>query len=123
MGLPEKRKSPRIIVDFVSVEVYTGMNDPETVIREICAVRNISETGMMFEADKLFDPGMVFRLTFAVPDSPIVIRTDAIVIHAIRKKNIEIGVQFRRLAIAEQKLLQHFINRAIAKQGAGDRPA
>jgi hypothetical protein len=115
MGTMEKRKSPRIIVDFVSVEIYhtAGRSDPE--MREICPVRNISESGMMFEADKVLDSGTILRLTFALPDSPIVIRTDAIVVHATRKKVWETGVQFKNLAIAEQKLLQHFITRFLAK--------
>lgn len=119
MGIMEKRKSVRIIVDFVSVEVYVNAPEfgREPEMREICAVRNISESGMMFEIGKPFDPGTILRLTFALPDSPIVIRTDAIVIHATKKKTYEIGVQYKSLAIAEQKLLQHFMNRAIAKKG------
>jgi hypothetical protein len=117
MGTLEKRKWPRIIVDYVSVEVYLNKSsmERESEIREICTVRNISETGMMFEITKPFEAGTMLRLTFALPDSPIIIRTDAIVIHATRKKAIELGVQFKNLALAEQKLLQHFINRALEK--------
>ncbi|MBN2038214.1 MAG: PilZ domain-containing protein [Chitinispirillaceae bacterium] len=113
----EKRKSPRIIVDFVSVEVYATADGTarETEMREICTVRNISEIGMMFESEKPFDTGTVLLLTFALPDSPIVIRTNAIVVHSSRKKLFETGVQFKNLAIAEQKLLQHFIRREIVK--------
>jgi hypothetical protein len=116
MGTIEKRKSPRIIVDFVSVEVYVNWSttERESEIREICSIRNISETGMMFEIDKPFDPGTILRLTFALPDSPIVIRTDAI-IHTTRKKTYELGVQFKNLALAEQKLLRHFLNRAMTR--------
>ena len=115
MGTLEKRKSPRIIVDLVTVEVYVnrGAINRESEIREICPVRNISESGMMFEIDKPFDPGTTLRLTFALPDTPIVIRTDAIVIHGIKKRKYELGVQFKNLSIAEQKLLQHFMNRAL----------
>jgi hypothetical protein len=117
MGTIEKRKSPRIIVDFVSVEVYVNKSatERESEIREICSIRNISETGMMFEIDKPFDPGTILRLTFALPDSPIVIRTDAIIIHTTKKKTYELGVQFKNLALAEQNLLRHFLNRAIAR--------
>jgi hypothetical protein len=115
MGTLEKRKSPRIIVDLVTVEVYVNKSaaDRESEIREICPVRNISESGMMFEIDRPFERGTILRLTYALPDSMIVIRTDAIVIHATRKRKYELGVQFKNLAIAEQKLLQHFMNRAI----------
>ncbi|MBN1130709.1 MAG: PilZ domain-containing protein [Chitinispirillaceae bacterium] len=117
MSTLDKRKSPRIIVDYVSVEIYTLASDidRETEIRDICTVRNISETGMMFESDKQFGIGAILRLTFALPESPIVIRTDAIVIHASRKKSFDIGVQYKNLALAEQKLLHHFMNRALKK--------
>lgn len=109
----EKRKSPRIIVDFVSVEVYAqALAGIASEICEICQVRNISQTGMMFEGDKAFTPGTVLRLTFALPDSPIVIRTNATVVHSLRKKGVETGVQYKDLAMAEQKLLQHFILKA-----------
>ena len=111
----EKRKSQRIIVDFVSVEVYHSIAGAEPEMREICPVRNISESGMMFEADRSIDTGTTLRLTFALPDSPIVIRTDAIVVHANKKKIWQTGVQFKNLAIAEQKLLQHFITRFLAR--------
>ena len=116
MGLIEKRKSPRIIVDFVSVEVQGHpFADAGAEPREICPVINISETGMLFESDVPFTSGTILRLTFAVPDSPIVIRTDSIVIHSLKRKVFEIGVQYKDLAIAEQKLLRHFINKALVK--------
>jgi hypothetical protein len=123
MGFLEKRKSPRIIVDFVSVEVYAATLDipRETEMREICTVRNISESGMMFESDKPFDSGSLLLLTFALPDSPIVIRTDAIVVHSSRRKSFETGVQFRNLAIVEQKLLRHFIKRTIVKEDSTEQ--
>jgi hypothetical protein len=116
MGLLEKRKSPRIIVDFVSVEVQGHPSSGSDIVpREICQVKNISESGMLFESEDPFEPGTILKLTFAVPDSPIVIRTDAIVIRSQRKRSFDIGVQYKNLAIAEQKLLQHFINKAIVQ--------
>jgi hypothetical protein len=116
MRTSDKRNSPRIIVDLVSVEIdrHTG-GDASSDFREICTVKNISETGMLFEADLLFTPGNIARLTFALPESPIVIRTNAIVVHAKKTKKFEIGVQFKDLAIAEQKLLRHFIIRHAAE--------
>jgi hypothetical protein len=112
----EKRKSPRIIVDFVSVEIHGHpFADSDAEPREICPVKNISETGMLFESEIPFDSGTILRLTFAVPDSPIVIRTDSIVIHSQKRKGFEVGVQYKDLAIAEQKLLRHFINKALIK--------
>jgi hypothetical protein len=117
MGTLEKRKAPRIIVDYVSVEVHVnaGLTVQKDEVREICTVCNISETGMMFESDRPFDAGAVLQLTFALPDSPIVIRTHAIVIHTTRKRSFHIGVQYKNLALAEQKLLRHFLNRALEK--------
>ena len=107
----EKRKSRRIVVELVSVEVYLSSSSrAELEIREICPIRNISESGMLFEAESRFNPGDRIRLTFALPDSPIAIRTDAIVIHATKKNKCYVGVQFNNLAIAEQKLLRHFVN-------------
>ena len=80
----EKRKSPRIDIDLVTVEVYLHKEavkaEPEII--EICPIRNLSESGMMFECETRFNPGDLLRLTFALPDSPLSIRTDAIVIHA-----------------------------------------
>ena len=119
MGLIEKRKSPRIIVDFVSVEVQGHPpTAPDFEPREICKVKNISETGMLFESELPFDSGTILKLTFAVPDSPIVIRTDSIVIHSQKRKGVEIGVQYKNLALAEQKLLQHFITKALGQNSS-----
>lgn len=116
MDVIEKRKTPRIIVDDVSVEVRVlPRAGSESEPHEICQVKNISEIGMLFETPMAFYPGDLLRLTFALPDSPIVIRTDAIVVHETKRKKFEIGVQFKELAIAEQKLLQHFIARATAE--------
>ncbi len=115
MESTEKRKSPRITVDLVSVEINVlPRAGSESEVEEICAAENISESGMMFEAAMPFNPGDLLRLTFALPESPIVIRTDAIVVHAMKRKKFDIGVQFKDLAIAEQKLLQHFIAKAAA---------
>jgi hypothetical protein len=112
----EKRKSPRIEIDLVTVEVYLHPTvNPELEILEICPIRNLSETGMMFESEARFNPGDLIRLTFALPDSHLSIRTDAIVIHAVKKKLFQIGVQFKNLAIAEHRLLQHIIGRAKTK--------
>jgi len=115
MNIPEKRKSPRIDVNLVTVEVYLHSTVGQDLeIREICPIKNLSVSGMMFECDTMFSPGDLLRLTFALPDSPLSIRTDAIVIHAKKGKGFETGVQFKSLAIAEQKLLSHIIARAQA---------
>ena len=111
----EKRKSPRIPVDLVTVEIYRHPSinaGPEDL--EICPIKNLSETGMMFESEVRYGPGDVLRLTFALPESPMSIRTDAIVVHSLKKKLFETGVQFKNLAIAEHNILRHVIRRAQA---------
>ena len=113
---PEKRKSPRIDIDLVTVEVYLHpLVNAEPEVLEICPIRNLSTTGMMFECEARFNPGDLLRLTFALPDSPLSIRTDAFVIHTTRKKLFETGVQFKNLAIAEHNLLRHIITRQSRK--------
>jgi hypothetical protein len=112
----EKRKTPRVTADLVTVEVYRYPSlKAEPVVIEICPIRNLSESGMMFESEARFNSGDLLRLTFALPDSPLSIRTDAIVIHATGKKQIETGVQFKNLAIAEHNLLRHIIARLQAE--------
>lgn len=112
MDRVDKRKSPRIEVDLVTVEVYLHpLEKAEPEVLEICPIKNLSETGMLFECEASFNPGDLLRLTFALPESPLYIRTDAIVIHLSKKKLFETGVQFKNLAIAEHNLLRHIINR------------
>lgn len=108
----DKRKSPRVDVDLVAVEVYRHPSEKAGLeILEICPIKNLSETGMKFECEARFNPGDLLRLTFALPESPLYIRTDAIVIHMVKKKPFEIGVQFKSLAIAEHNILRHTISR------------
>ena len=117
MGSIEKRKSPRVDINLVTVEVYLHPAvSRDSEVLEICPIKNLSESGMMFECDARFSSGDLLRLTFALPDSPLSIRTDAIVIHSKKGKVFQTGVQFKNLAIAEHKLLEHIISRAQAKQ-------
>jgi len=109
----ERRKFPRIDTD-VTVEVYTSSvqtDDPD--IAEICSVQNLSETGMRFIATHTFSPQQLLRLTFLLPDSIIIIRTDAQVIHLHRSKehSAEVGVEFTNISMAERKLIRHFIGK------------
>ena len=111
----ERRKHPRIDTD-VTVEVYTSplhMAEPE--VAEICTVINLSESGMRFHANRRFDPKKLLRLTFLLPDSIIIIRTDARVIHLQKGKTetCEIGVQFSNISLAERKLIRHFIDKIL----------
>lgn len=117
----ERRKHPRIEVD-VTVEVYASpvqMTEPEMV--EICSVINLSESGMRFMTRRRFKDGQLLRLTFLLPDSMIIIRTDAKVIHRHRKsdKNTETGVEFVTIRASDKKLIRHVVNRMLCGGGEG----
>ncbi|NLE02128.1 MAG: PilZ domain-containing protein [Fibrobacter sp.] len=118
MNILERRNFPRIDVDYVTVEVYaTDIKTHQTLhVEEICPVINLSENGMRFKAEHSFSTGQLLRLTFVLPDSIVIIRTNAIVVHYLKKsrKAGETGVQFKDLGISEQKLIRHFINKTIS---------
>jgi hypothetical protein len=116
MTVKEKRHYQRIVVDYVTVEVYSSMAKlaDELDIVDICSVINLSENGMLFSADHPFTKGQLLRLTFNLPHSMVIIRTDALVIHVLKMKGMdEVGVQFTHLGISEQKLIQHFVNKML----------
>lgn len=119
MNLVERRQFPRVEIDYVTVEVYKpGAHPSITEVEEICPVLNLSETGMKFGAEQSFTNGQLLKLTFVLPDSMVVIRTDATVIHISQPKgsNIQdIGVQFKNLGLAERKLISHFITKKISE--------
>lgn len=113
MNSKERRKYPRIETD-VTVEVYTSSNHTqEPDISEICSVINLSETGMRFSAAHKLSGQHLLRLTFLLPDSIIIIRTDAKVVHMQKRRDhvIEIGVQFTNITMSERKLIRHFIGK------------
>ena len=123
MSASERRKHPRIETD-VTVEVYTSpLHTAEPEVAEICSVINLSESGMLFTSSQLFDATKLLRLTFLLPDSIIIIRTDARVIHAQKGKseNREIGVQFTNIDVAERKLIRHFVDKKLKTEETPDR--
>jgi c-di-GMP-binding flagellar brake protein YcgR len=115
MSKKDRRKYPRIETD-VTVEVYTSLlQTDEPDIAEICSVINMSETGMRFHATHHFNDQQLLRLTFLLPESIIIIRTDAKVIHLQRRGDAtsEVGVQFTNIDMAERKLIRHFIGKKL----------
>lgn len=113
MSKKERRKFPRIETD-VTVEVYTSsIQTEEPAIAEICGVINLSETGMRFTASHHFSDQHLLRLTFLLPDSIIIIRTDAAIIHIQKYKDhaMEVGVKFSNITMADRKLIRHFIGK------------
>jgi c-di-GMP-binding flagellar brake protein YcgR len=119
MNLVERRHFPRVETDYVTVEVYKpGIHPSETEVEEICPVLNLSETGMKFRAEQNFKNGQLVKLTFVLPDSMVVIRTDAIIIYISQKKDknfMDIGVQFKNIGLTERKLISHFIAKKISE--------
>lgn len=119
MKLKERRQFPRIDIDYVTVEVYNSTVDMNaSEVEEICPVINLSETGMKFRAEQTFTTGQILRLTFILPDSMVVIRTNATVVYLYRTndRNLsDFGVQFKNIDIAERKLISHFIDKKISK--------
>jgi c-di-GMP-binding flagellar brake protein YcgR len=112
----ERRKYPRIDIDLVTVEVYESA-EPDSAINatEICNVANISEDGMCFFADRKFDEKQLLRLTFLLPESIVIIRTDASVAYVTKNstKEYSIGVQFQNLDPSERKQIRHFVSKII----------
>ena len=120
MHANERRKHPRIETD-VTVEVYTStLHIAEPEVAEICNVINLSESGMRFTATRRFDAKQLLRLTFLLPDSIIIIRADARIIHLIKgaSKLYEIGVQFANINLAERKIIRHFVNKILKLETA-----
>jgi hypothetical protein len=110
----ERRKNPRIEVDFVTVEIYREMPFV-TELAEICPVVNISKAGMRFKSDMKFTPVQLLRLTFVLPESMVIIRTNAVIVHFsdMDKGLYSYGVQFKNLGITEQTMINHFIQKAL----------
>jgi len=119
MILVERRQFPRVETDYVTVEVYKpGIHPSETEVEEICPVINLSETGMKFRAEQNFKNGQLLKLTFVLPDSMVVIRTEATIVYISQTKdrNIQdIGVQFKNIGLAECRLISHFIAKKISE--------
>lgn len=120
MNGSERRKHPRIDTD-VTVEVYTSSSHiAEPEVAEICNVINLSESGMRFTAARKFDAKQLLRLTFLLPDSIIIIRTDAKVIHLSKgaDNHCNIGVKFTNVNPSERKIIRHFVNKRLKLQNA-----
>jgi c-di-GMP-binding flagellar brake protein YcgR len=112
----ERRKFPRIDIDLVTVEVYDSQDiGSELSTTEICNVINISEDGMCFIAEHKFENDQLLRLTFLLPESIVIIRTDAYIAYITKNsiKDYSVGVQFQNLDPLERKQIRHFISKLI----------
>jgi hypothetical protein len=115
MTTKERRKSPRVDVDFVTVEIYLELPST-TELAEICTVINLSRTGMLFKSDMKFSSDHLLRLTFVLPESMVIIRANAVIVHLsdIERGLYSYGVQFKNLGAAEQAWLNHFIEKTLS---------
>jgi hypothetical protein len=104
----EKRRSPRMALENVTVEVYT--TEGQTVAPQVCDIVNLSEGGMLFRCDHRYRMGQLLRLTFLIPDSLMAVRTDAVVVHErIDMSGKYAGARFAKLGVAEHASLQQFV--------------
>jgi c-di-GMP-binding flagellar brake protein YcgR len=120
MSNKERRKHPRIETD-VTVEVYmTNIHTSEPEVAEICTVIDLSESGMRFLATGKFTSQQLLRLTFLLPDSIIIIRTDARIVHQRKGKgnHTEFGVEFTNISKAERKLIRHLVDKKLRPEPA-----
>ncbi|HEX2957756.1 MAG TPA: PilZ domain-containing protein, partial [Chitinispirillaceae bacterium] len=113
----ERRQYQRIDIDLVTVEVYESQQiDSSVSMPEICSVVNISEDGMCFLAEHKFEKKQLVRLTFLLPESIVIIRTDATIAYMTKNsiKDFAIGVQFQNLDPSERKQIGHFISKVVS---------
>ena len=117
MTTQERRQSPRVDVDFVTVEIYLELPST-TELAEICTVVNLSRTGMRFKSDMKFKSNQLLRLTFVLPESMVIIRVNAIIINfsEMKQRLYCYGVQFKNLGLAEQTWINHFIQKKLSDE-------
>jgi len=112
----EKRRFPRVSLDFATVEVYSPGGTPESP--ELCFVINLSQNGMMFRGERIHAPGQRLRITFSLPHSDVMIKTDAVVVHKRELSESRFyGVQFQGLGLAEQRVLKDFVGKTAEQNG------
>jgi hypothetical protein len=111
----DRRRYPRVSLNHVTVEVYSDLG--QLTSPEFCFIINVSENGMLFKAEiqkSGYTAGMLLRLTFVLSENNIVIRTDATTIHVrVTELSQYVGVQFRNLSLAENKLLRDFVSKSL----------
>ena len=117
MTTKERRKHPRVDVDFVTVEIYRE-HSFTTDHAEICPVINLSITGMRFSSECTFSKEHLLRLTFVLPESMVIIRVNAKIIHCSENNHRRnfYGVEFINLNASEQKQIEHFIQKSTEVQ-------
>lgn len=106
----EKRIHPRVPLEDVTVEIYAGTNMTDSV--DICSIINLSRSGMLFGTHHTYPVSQVLRLTFVLPESIVIFRTNATVMHTYRERMMNfVGVHFEKLTLAEVQSIDLFISR------------
>lgn len=106
----ERRRNRRIPIEDVTVEVYTDEGAPDKP--EVCDIVNLSEGGMLIRCGHDYTVSQLLRLTFMVPGTIIIVRTDANVVHMYTNRSGQyVGTEFGSLGPAERKGISRFIQR------------
>jgi hypothetical protein len=110
----EKRRHLRVPIENVTVEVYTPGGEADHP--EICSILNLSEGGMLFEAQSPYENGQILRLTFLLPETMIIIRTLATIAHVYDDGDRQyIGANCDRLSTFERACIRQFVQKQQAK--------
>lgn len=73
-------------------------------------VADISERGMLYFSERKRTEGEMVDISFTLPKSSIAIKTEARIVYCYMVGMLHrIGAQFKNLGLAEQRLLQSFI--------------
>jgi hypothetical protein len=104
----EKRLKPRVPIEDVTVEVYASDGSPAKP--EVCDIINLSEGGLLFRCLHEYDPSQQVRLTFVVPGTLVIVRTDALVMHTYHDSTGKyVGARFARLDVTERNSIDRFV--------------
>mgnify|MGYP001124051449 CR=1 FL=1 len=104
----EKRLKPRVPIEDVTVEVYASDGRPDKP--EVCDILNLSEGGLLFRCLNQYELSQLVRLTFVVPQTLVIVRTDAQVVHTYHADSDKyVGARFLRLDVSERNCIDRFV--------------
>jgi hypothetical protein len=105
----DRRKKTRTAIEDVTVEIQNAADSRNHVV-EICPIINISESGMLFETSNRYTPTQPLRLTFVLPNSIIIIRTDVCVVHSFKSGPFaHVGVRFGKQGSPERNAIITYV--------------
>ena len=104
----EKRVHLRIPLTYVTVDVFSSMN--EVTFSETGTIIDMSVNGLGFISKKHYEISQPKRNTFVLPGSTIPIRANAVIIYQIpRNELLHTGIQFTNIGLAEFALMKKYI--------------